>query len=694
MARLVGPDDASRLAYGIRKDRLLYATQGLTATVYSDAAGTILADILTYPGGSAITGSKLTVSSDSLLPLFQYPDGVDTVYVSVNGGPVVAVYARTDDRLDAAVATMADLPAAQAARRAGMADRALLGSAGWIIKRRNVDEYRLMRDVGDGFVADHQLVRDVCSVTPGPTAGPGGELRALLLNDMGVGIPMIPVPFADATNNTTYTGTGWSTVPAYFSGVRPPTTLGVDPAFPTVTTTAGSTTVTITSAALLPTLRYTSRNITIPGAGAGGVDLITTLAAVNANGLSFTAGTAPSTAVTGVTATIHPGRRATATTNDVASWTAPLGATSIGVVHGTGGNGGFSIVAIDGDKTRATHLPTAQQLVDKGIAPSSILATIDPSWRLLDLYSPVEQFSTWQALASGLDPSVPHTVTITVSGFRRAASISNRIIIGGWGYGTATTTATTPTAIPFISSRASKSSPVHELAIDHKPNGLSQSVFVGGHNHGYEFQTTGLTLTVDGAAVTMTDDQALPVMGTARLVRTSNLYHSQNTATPTLKARTSYVLSRSGLTVNTMIEAVVQTLVNSAYFNSFTAPHWLSRVQVDKDATVYNLGDYVTYPEGVDAGTGRNTGVVWWEPGGDLVAALIVPTAKESTGNWSDTTSGGLLATVRNFPTTSQSSKWYARRIGTMTVGTKWTGEATFIIGRLPDGATNYFPVV
>lgn len=101
MARLVGPDDASRLAYRIRTgDRALLDAAGLTTTVYSDAAGTVLADIRTQPGGATIAGSALTIGADSLIPLFQFPDGVDTVYARVGGGAPYPLYARTDDRLD------------------------------------------------------------------------------------------------------------------------------------------------------------------------------------------------------------------------------------------------------------------------------------------------------------------------------------------------------------------------------------------------------------------------------------------------------------------------------------------------------------------------------------------------------------------------------------------------------------------
>lgn len=100
MARKVfGGDDVN--IRGAARTAWLSAA-GFTALVYSDSGATTLADLLTYPGGVAISGSSLTVDSNSQLPLFQGPnDGSDTLYVKVNGGPASAIYARIDDRLDA-----------------------------------------------------------------------------------------------------------------------------------------------------------------------------------------------------------------------------------------------------------------------------------------------------------------------------------------------------------------------------------------------------------------------------------------------------------------------------------------------------------------------------------------------------------------------------------------------------------------
>jgi hypothetical protein len=93
VARLTGPEDGSRLAYVLRPDNALGSAAGLPAVLYADEDASELADVLTVDG-DPIEDSQVTVEATSLLPLVQFPDGVDTLYVAVNDGPVTAVYAR------------------------------------------------------------------------------------------------------------------------------------------------------------------------------------------------------------------------------------------------------------------------------------------------------------------------------------------------------------------------------------------------------------------------------------------------------------------------------------------------------------------------------------------------------------------------------------------------------------------------
>lgn len=101
--RLLGPSPNERMVYLPGATNLQNAV-GLIATVYAAATGSTLANILTYDGtstpGAPITGSQLTVDSNSRIAQFWFPDNTDTVYVEVSGGPRTAVYADSDVRLD------------------------------------------------------------------------------------------------------------------------------------------------------------------------------------------------------------------------------------------------------------------------------------------------------------------------------------------------------------------------------------------------------------------------------------------------------------------------------------------------------------------------------------------------------------------------------------------------------------------
>lgn len=101
MARLIGPDEAVRVVYlAAGTDKGKASAQGAPAVIYADQALTTPADIRSLTG-AVVPEATVIVDAYSKLPLFQFPDGSDTVYTSINGGPSVTLYARTDDRLDA-----------------------------------------------------------------------------------------------------------------------------------------------------------------------------------------------------------------------------------------------------------------------------------------------------------------------------------------------------------------------------------------------------------------------------------------------------------------------------------------------------------------------------------------------------------------------------------------------------------------
>lgn len=98
MTRRVFPDEGSRLVYDVASGGLLPTST--IVDLYLDAAATQPATDLLDADGGALTAGFVRLDAYRRLPLFSGPDGVDTLYAVVAGGPVTPIYARTDDRLD------------------------------------------------------------------------------------------------------------------------------------------------------------------------------------------------------------------------------------------------------------------------------------------------------------------------------------------------------------------------------------------------------------------------------------------------------------------------------------------------------------------------------------------------------------------------------------------------------------------
>jgi hypothetical protein len=109
MARLLGPDPSTQLAIRVgRWTPVIPKTysNGL-ATIYTDAAATVPASIAEYNAGApntpgaVIPQSQIRLSSESMFPLFWFPDGVDVVYAKMRDGEIFRLVADVDRRLDA-----------------------------------------------------------------------------------------------------------------------------------------------------------------------------------------------------------------------------------------------------------------------------------------------------------------------------------------------------------------------------------------------------------------------------------------------------------------------------------------------------------------------------------------------------------------------------------------------------------------
>lgn len=114
MSRLLFPDEGSRLAYRV-SGTPLRSVANSPVTVYTDDAGTVLADIREYDGtnvpGPVIAGSVVTTDAYSRLPLFWGPEqSVKTLYAIIYGGPVSPVSSRFQPQVDQILAGYAADP--------------------------------------------------------------------------------------------------------------------------------------------------------------------------------------------------------------------------------------------------------------------------------------------------------------------------------------------------------------------------------------------------------------------------------------------------------------------------------------------------------------------------------------------------------------------------------------------------------
>jgi lysophospholipase L1-like esterase len=99
-ARRKFPDEGSRLVYRSDGGGIpIIGKAGGTVRIYTDPAGTVLADVL-YSNSNPAT--SFIVDKNSLLPdFFGPPDQTDTLYASVDNGTPFKIFSNYDERLDA-----------------------------------------------------------------------------------------------------------------------------------------------------------------------------------------------------------------------------------------------------------------------------------------------------------------------------------------------------------------------------------------------------------------------------------------------------------------------------------------------------------------------------------------------------------------------------------------------------------------
>jgi hypothetical protein len=652
----------------------------LTADLAAKASSASLAPVATS-GSYADLTSKPTIPTTAADVGAVSTSGLD----AATAGLVTSGSSTTSGALRAAFDAVYDLPSTAAARSAANADHAaafgriqklFLGPPSGTYLARSANDYTLLLGLGSGRYAAWllpRLAQSLNSVT----------YTLNNLNGCAIQIPMVSV---DDTAGT-YAGTGTWT--------NNPMTSATDPGYKavpiTVTTTSGSLTINYTGGPL--TTADTGRRALIPGAGAGGADLNTSIGSIT--GSTFTVGTAPSASLTGVAATILTGYRYNPTAGGTASWTTPASTTAIAVGIVTAQNGGLGKVTIDGDATLANLLPTAQQVVDSGRYANTILiangGTLNPTDRVIDYYrgAAVTNYNVLRALGEGLAAGA-HAVVITGSGYQPTGGTGTRIYIDRWASATAATTPTTSGAAMFTAFDMSAGfASAWEYAIECHPVSGSTWTFIGQTAHQYEDQQT-LTVYLDDAVATPADG-TITVCNSAQIVRTTKLYHPDSGASlaspPIATASVTYRLDRNGLTVTPTITFAVDTVVRTAYVMLPMAgpsgiPTKIDRAALEASAAVYSMT-----ASGNRYGFTRSAFGWAWNSTGHAAACIYVPDHWGFTEGYAATVQG---SQVEDRSGTVQTTKLYFPWVGvnlnrTFKAGESKTYTARYMAGYFAD---------
>lgn len=386
-------------------------------------------------------------------------------------------------------------------------------------------------------------------------------------------------------------------------------------------------------------------------------------------------------------------------------YTTPTATATVGFRTSDLSNAGLAKVTIDGDATRATLLPTAQELVDLGVYANTILVanggTLNPTDRV---YEGRQSGSTvWDKtvlFASDLTPGV-HVVRVQVTGYFHSGtylgvsgstSTAARVYVSGFVYGNTTMKETDAGVDLLAVDDLMSSSSAWEYAHNLKPSGAPTSVFVG-NVHGYEVEDT-FVIKVDGTTVAPADGTTTQATNTVEIVRTSHLLHPDTGATVVANVITTYTMDRRGLRVDVETDWQVTADVIAAYV--MLALNGSNKV----GGVPFNRGNLAGWPGGAltlstvaDGYSGHSESAAgWvWDGGsrGVYGVAVWVPRVLDFTRDYA---TRDFLPNVQTRPTSGPITKIYIPRCyttapETVTPSSAWRHSARYAVAYFPDGA-------
>lgn len=323
-----------------------------------------------------------------------------------------------------------------------------------------------------------------------------------------------------------------------------------------------------------------------------------------------------------------------------ATWTSPATATDVLLVTSTSTNGGLGKVTIDGSATAANQLMTAQQVVDNGWYPNTILVanggTLNPTDRVVEFNSASLVASTNFLLATGL-AAAAHSVVITSTAYYRIGKTATDIRVNVFGFGSASgqklaTAGTTATQVEAISTVAS----AWEYALKTRITAGGTSEFLG-NVHGYETETAAV-IKIDGVTTTVTDGSIVFPREAVTYTRTTWLSHPDSAGAKVADVVTAYTLTRNGLSVEVTVTWAVSGWLDTAYLMMPLAGKNAGVQAFDRIDLLENAAGPVTLTgaEGtVYKGRSKSAAAWAWQSQGKHAVAIWADDVLGYTNNWS-----------------------------------------------------------
>jgi hypothetical protein len=322
---------------------------------------------------------------------------------------------------------------------------------------------------------------------------------------------------------------------------------------------------------------------------------------------------------------------------DYTTHTTPDNTVVVGIKGQQSSNAGISLVTIDGDRTRATKLPTAQQLVDAGALPNTILitngGTLNPTDRLLDQYAVTTPHLV--VLADDLTPGV-HQVVVTCTGYKNPLSTAARTYSKSVLYATTTTNLVTP-GTAFVPEQAIFSDQsVFEYALAYQPSGASDFA-LRGNGHGYDYQSSW-SVKLDGVDTTVNDGE-YKTGSLVQITRLSALRHPEVGAGATDVGASTVIYTMrpdTGLWVDWSISWLVDGDMRSAYVAMMPLDESVS----SKGATELGSDVILTAHDDSELLQTASRYAYAWQAAGQYGAIMYVDNIPAAVNGWTYTATG------------------------------------------------------